>query len=173
MTQRENESIDASARAKLGEDRSVSERIRTADTVARLVKLLLGLVVAATLGLAGIWYAQADTKRRLDEFDKLRHDRDIQMEGLKTRNDDQDKLSESQRVAQDKLIDAQRVRMDELRKDFDGLAERVKHIEPLVNYMESLRRFGISNKEDFVREHGYAAPSNPNAEPTPTPRQAK
>ncbi len=171
MTQRENESIDASARAKLGEDRSVSERIRTADTVARLVKLLLGLVVAATLGLAGIWYAQADTKRRLDEFDKLRHDRDIQMEGLKTRNDDQDKLSESQRVAQDKLIDAQRVRMDELRKDFDALVKHFEKYEPDIIDMIFMRDNGISNKERFLIRNHFQAPSNPNAEPTTTPRR--
>ncbi len=158
MTPSEHESIDASARAKLGEDRSVSERIRTADTVARLVKLLLGLVVAATLGLAGIWFAQADTKRRLDEFDRLKSARDLQMEALREKN-----------VDQDKLMEAQRVRMDELRKDLDALSERIKHIEPLVTYHESLRRFGISNKEDYLREHGYAAPSNPNAEPAPTP----
>jgi uncharacterized protein HemX len=160
MTQRENESIDASARAKLGEDRSVSERIRTADTVARLVKLLLGIVIAATLGLAGIWYAQADAKKRLDEFDRLKNARDLQWESQKTYN-----------AANDKLLEAQKTRIDELRKDFDATAKRIDKWEPDVMDMIFMRDNGISNKERFLMRHGYQAPTSPMAEQATTPHR--
>jgi hypothetical protein len=162
MTQRENDSIDASAKAKLGEDRSVSERIRTADTVARLVYFILGLVVIATLGIAAMWRGLADNKKRLDEFDRLKRDRDQQWETQKTYN-----------VANDKLLDGMNALTKANRKDLDSVIVRVDKLEPTVNYLESLRRFGISNKEDFVREHGYPAPSNPATESlgSPTPHR--
>ena len=52
-----------------------------------------------------------------------------------------------------------------LRADIDTTRSELKDLQPKVNEMWFMKEHGISNKEDFVLRHGYAAPTGPTGDP--------
>ncbi len=70
MPPSENVSIEAAFRGKLEYDRATSERIKTADTVARLVYLLVAGIVALTLYMGRLQWTVGQHSIYVDELKK-------------------------------------------------------------------------------------------------------
>lgn len=147
MSPSENDSIEAAIRGKLEYDRSTSERIKTADTIARLVYLLLGVVIAAAIGVANVWHRIANAEEKLSDHDRTFIERKGELDSLRA----EDRKSETQR--------------SELRRDVD----RFLKMEDDLRNILFLRDNGITFPQYYQRKFGHSAPGDPLI-PAPTPR---
>lgn len=59
---------------------------------------------------------------------------------------------------------------NQIKGNFDELKKREKQVSE-VDDMWFMKEHGISNKEDFIQRHGYAAPTNPVAHPPGSPNE--
>jgi len=162
MNQADNDDIAASLRGKKGADFRSTERVeiihrsaQLAWVVGSICTAIAGAIIAVTIWVGRVDRRMSDAERRLAEFDTIKTERIGQISSLQKYD------SQNERV-----MDAVNALIKANRKELDTAIARLDKIEPIVDYMESLRRFGISNKEDYIRQHGVAAPSNPAAEPS-------
>ena len=148
---------DISVRVKQQADKYIPA---STDRTVRFVVWMAGGIILLTGIATWNWFALKeevrDMKRRIIEFDKVKEMRDEQYKAQQIAN-----------TATEKIFDERKARIDELRKDVDKLTIRVDKLEPIVTYIDTLRKFGISFKEDYLREHHEPAPSNPQAEIQP------
>lgn len=147
------------------------DRIEKLAGLAKFVYFLLALLVAAAVWITTIRNTVNTNDGRLDklekerlpdrlttaetkinEFVKLKGERDVQLKAImdyQTANN-----------ANITALQSADLRITErLVKD----EARIDKMEPLVNYMDTMRQFGMSNKEDFYTRHGYVAPGIPQA----------
>lgn len=160
MTLQENESIEASVRGKKERDILSAENVTKANILIRGAVVIGASIVGVTIWVGSL---KSDIKDLRAE-NKVLQDRDVYFDGIKKERDAQFKAIEIYENANEKVLTERKVLLEALRRDIDETKEvLMKDVKPKVDYIESLRRFGISNKEDYIREHGVAAPSNPAA----------
>lgn len=122
-----------------------------------------GLVGFTLLG--ALWYARVESK--INDLEK----KDAGWEQIVVQRGAQLKAIEAYEVANDRLVAAQQSQIDRTTERVTKNENRIDLNSAKVEYMDAMRKFGVSNKEDYFNQHGYAAPANSKSKPDPEETQ--
>lgn len=173
-------------KGKRSADRTFDDNLQRVEKLASLTKIFWALLVGTGTALvaAAIWvttikssvaaHEKALDRYALDNIPNRLKTAELQIDAftkLKDLRDGQIKSITDYQTANNANIFA--LQQADLRITERQVKDeaRLDKIEPKVDYLDTMRNFGISNKEDFYTRHGYVAPGLPQAsdEPTPTP----